>query len=108
MNRRAFLAATAGSLLAAPLAAEAQRAGKVPRIGYLHVVPRPSPFLQMLGQGLRDLGYVEDQNFAFEFRSADGKVEPNSEYSTPWMAKPLAAKPPRNSIRTIIAGTRPK
>ncbi len=75
MNRRAFLAATAGSLLAAPLAAEAQRAGKVPRIGYLHVVPRPSPFLQMLGQGLRDLGYVEDQNFAFEFRSADGKVE---------------------------------
>jgi len=65
----------AGGLLAAPLAAEAQRAGKVPRIGYLHVVPRPSPFLGMLGQGLRDLGYVEDQDFAFEYRSADGKVE---------------------------------
>jgi len=29
----------------------------------------------MLGQGLRDLGYVEDQDFAFEYRSADGKVE---------------------------------
>jgi putative ABC transport system substrate-binding protein len=76
MDRRTFIAGmSGGGLLAAPLAAEAQRAGKVPRIGYLHVVPRPSPFLQMLGQGLRDLGYVEDQNFAFEFRSADGKVE---------------------------------
>ena len=75
MPRRTFLAITAGGLLAAPLAAEAQRAGKVPRIGYLHVVPRPSPFFQMLGQGLRDLGYVEDQDFAFEYRSADGKVE---------------------------------
>jgi putative ABC transport system substrate-binding protein len=75
VDRRAFIGTIAGGLLAAPLAAEAQRAGKVPRIGYLHVVPRPLPFLQMLGQGLRDLGYVEDQDFAFEYRSADGKVE---------------------------------
>src|SRR5258707_589921 len=49
IDRRAFLGALTSGLLAAPLAAEAQRAGKVPRIGYLHVVPRPSPFLQMLG-----------------------------------------------------------
>jgi putative tryptophan/tyrosine transport system substrate-binding protein len=73
--RTALAAALFFALLAAPLDTDAQRAGKVPRIGYLHVFPRPSPFLQMLGQGLRDLGYVEDQNFAFEYRSADGKVE---------------------------------
>ncbi len=29
----------------------------------------------MLGQGLRDLGYVEDQNVAFAYRSAEGKAE---------------------------------
>ena len=29
----------------------------------------------MLGQGLRDLGYVEDQNVAFAYRSAEGKGE---------------------------------
>ena len=75
MDRRVFIGTLAGGLLAAPLAAGAQQARKVPRIGYLHVVPRPSPFFQMLGQGLRDLGYVEDQDFAFEYRSADGKVE---------------------------------
>jgi putative ABC transport system substrate-binding protein len=69
------MVAVAGGLLAAPLAAEAQRARKMPRIGYLHVVPRPSPFFQMFAQGLGDLGYVEDQNIAFEYRSADGKVE---------------------------------
>ena len=75
MERRAFIGTLAVGLLAALLAAEAQQARKVHRIGYLHVVPRPSPFLEMLGQGLRDLGYVEGQNFAFEYRSADGKVE---------------------------------
>jgi hypothetical protein len=35
MNRRAFLRALSGSLIAAPLAAEAQSAGKVWRIGFL-------------------------------------------------------------------------
>src|SRR5215831_17319819 len=75
MDRRRFLLSSLAGALAAPLDTHAQRARKVPRIGYLHAVPRPSPFFQMLGQGLRDLGYVEDQNFAFEYRSADGKVE---------------------------------
>ena len=74
-DRRTFVAIVAGGLLAAPLVVEAQRARKMPRIGYLHVVPRPSPFFQMFAQGLGDLGYVEDQNIAFEYRSADGKVE---------------------------------
>jgi hypothetical protein len=35
MDRRAFLASTGAVLLAAPLAAEAQQAGKMPRIGFL-------------------------------------------------------------------------
>ena len=35
LDRRTFLGVLTGSLLAAPLAAEAQQAGKVPRVGYL-------------------------------------------------------------------------
>ena len=35
MDRRAFLGTLAGSVLAAPLAAEAQQAARIPRLGYL-------------------------------------------------------------------------
>ena len=42
MERRTFLAMLPGSLLAAPLAAEGQQAGKVWRIGYLSFGTTPS------------------------------------------------------------------
>jgi hypothetical protein len=59
MNRRAFLTALSGSLLAAPLAAEAQQAVKLPRIGYMSVNLAAGPHLtEAFRQGLRDLGYV--------------------------------------------------
>jgi len=71
--RGALAAVLAFVILAAPLGVEAQQ--KMPRIGVLHVQALPSPFLRMLGQGLRDLGYIEGQNIAFEYRSADGNLE---------------------------------
>jgi putative ABC transport system substrate-binding protein len=74
--RRAFMAVIAGSLLAAPLAAEAQPAGKVPRIGFLGLNPGANPHLRgAFLQGLRDLGYVEGRNVVIEDRSAAGKLE---------------------------------
>ena len=77
MDRRAFLGTLAGGLLAAPLAAEAQPAGKVYRIG---VLESTSPALNAANlaafqQELRELGYVERQNYAIEYRSADGRLE---------------------------------
>ncbi len=65
------------AVLVVPLAAEAQPAAKVPRIGLLSQASRSDP--QMLGrlrafqQGLRELGYVEGQNVAIESRWAEGK-----------------------------------
>ena len=73
--RAALAAALIFSLLAAPLATSAQQTGKMPRIGFLHIPPPPSPFFEMLRQGLRDLGYIEGQNIAFEFSSAEGKLQ---------------------------------
>jgi putative ABC transport system substrate-binding protein len=61
-------------LLAAPLAAEAQPAGKVYRIGIL-VPGSTSPQIQAFREGLRDLGYVEGQNLAIEYRSAEDRLE---------------------------------
>jgi len=76
MERRTFLTALAGGLLAAPLAAEAQQATTVARIGYLSFNLATSPHLrEAFRQGLRDLGYVEGRNLVIEYRSADGKRE---------------------------------
>ena len=45
MDRRAFLVLLAGGLLAAPLAAEAQQAAKIARIGYLAANLAANPHL---------------------------------------------------------------
>src|SRR5882672_4811839 len=75
VQRRDFLIA-AGALLAAPLAAEAQQAAKIARIGHLSPNLAASPHLRdAFLQGLRDLGYVEGRNFVIEYRDAEGKVE---------------------------------
>jgi len=64
------------ALGAAPLAAEAQQAAKVARIGYLSSSLASSPRLRdAFLQGLRDLGYVEGRNVVIEYRDAEGKVE---------------------------------
>jgi len=75
-TRRAFIGALAG-LVFAPLAAEAQPAGKIYRIGMLETTSLASNAanLDAFRQGLRELGYVEGQNFVFEYRSADGRSE---------------------------------
>ena len=69
MDRRAFIGTLTGSLLAAPLAAEAQQA-RVYRIGALDTLPmaRNAANLDGFRQGLRDLGYVEGQDFVLEYR----------------------------------------
>ena len=67
------------ALLAAPLAAQAQQVGKMPRVGYLNPGSSSDPVrqrrLEALRQGLRELGYVEGQNIALELRWAEGKYD---------------------------------
>ena len=66
-------------VFAAPLAAGAQQAGKVFRIGVLGSTPPTTPEIsRVVGafpQGLRDLGYVEGRNLIIEWRWAEGRVE---------------------------------
>ena len=76
IDRREFLGALAGGLLAAQ-AAEAQPTGKVYRIGMLERTPAGINAANLDGfrQGLRELGYVEGRNLVIEYRSADGHDE---------------------------------
>ena len=71
MQRRDFITLFGGSAAAWPLA-RAQQAVKLHRIGILSPELPPPGFLEAFRQGLRELGYVEGQNIAFEVRSAEG------------------------------------
>ena len=80
MRRRAFLGTMAGGLLAAPLAAEGQPAGKVYRIGVLHLTPDLSR-MEAFRDGLGKLGYIEGQDIAILDRLAEGKVHRLPEFA---------------------------
>ncbi len=67
MERRTFMAMLTGGIVVAPLAAEAQQAAKIARIGWLAVNLVASPHTrEVFLQGLRDLGYVEGRNVVIE------------------------------------------
>jgi putative ABC transport system substrate-binding protein len=60
----------------APLVGDVQPAVKIPRIGILHPgTPPPTEGVPAFQQGLRDLGYVESQNLAIEYRYAEDRAE---------------------------------
>ena len=65
------------ALLAAPLALEAQPAGKVYRIGWFSNDRYP-PGDEAFQQGLRDLGWVEARNVVTEYRFVQGRSERES------------------------------
>ena len=73
MKKQIFAMSIGAMLVALCLSAEAQQAGKVPRIGYLADAGSSPP--QAFLQGLRELGYVEGKNVAFEYRTTEGKSE---------------------------------
>ena len=99
-TRREFIGTLTGALLAAPLAAEAQQAGKVRRIGYLDMgsAARSRPYFEAFRQGLHDLGWVEGQNIAVDVRFADGKAD---------QLPTLAAELVRLRVDVIVTSTTP-
>jgi putative ABC transport system substrate-binding protein len=76
MRRRGFLTML-GAAAIAPRLAAAQQARKFPRIGFLGN-STPTLEAKLVGsfrEGLRDLGYIENQNISIEYRWAEGKYE---------------------------------
>jgi len=75
MSNKIFYVAFSAMLLVLSMAAAAQQPKKVPRIGYLSPVDPASDFgrAEGLRLALRELGYIEGQNIAIEYRYAEGK-----------------------------------
>jgi putative ABC transport system substrate-binding protein len=85
MKRREFIALTGAAVMAWPLAARAQTAGKIWRIGALSGAARPtvletSPY-GGFSLGMRELGYVEGRDFITEWRFAEAKAERYAEFA---------------------------
>ena len=83
MKRRAFMILMGGAA-AWPLAARAQQSAKIPRIGIID----DSPIWNAFRHSLRDLGYLEGQNIAFEYRYAGGLPD-----RLAWVAAELVHRP---------------
>ena len=73
MKRREFICLVGGAAVAWPLAARAQQAGKLARIGFLSGGAGPNPNIYGFQHGLRQLGYVEGQNLVLIYRWAAGQ-----------------------------------
>jgi putative tryptophan/tyrosine transport system substrate-binding protein len=107
IGRRELLAALGGAAAAWPLAARAQQAGKLPTIGVLH----PSSLgalAERLGgfrQGLKDIGYVEGENVAIEYRWADNQLDRLPGLAARSINRPKSSRPTRkaSSIRSSQA-----
>jgi putative tryptophan/tyrosine transport system substrate-binding protein len=75
MRRREFITLLGGAAAVWPLEALTQQS-KVARIGALYIgLADAESFKKELREGLREVGYVEGQNIAFEFRSAEGRLD---------------------------------
>jgi putative ABC transport system substrate-binding protein len=75
MNRRTFIASMTLGILAAPLAAEAQRPDRIRRIGILLFSQQDLAVITPCPQELKALGYVDGKTVALEYRDAEGQYE---------------------------------
>src|SRR5215510_12064007 len=76
MRRREFISLLSGAAVGWPVAANAQQAAKIARIGYLSTdLAGSSGLREAFRQGLHDLGYVEGRNVVIEYRDAEGKMD---------------------------------
>jgi ABC-type uncharacterized transport system substrate-binding protein len=92
MRRREFMALLGGTAAAWPLAARAQQATGLPRIGFLS--PVPQSYQDQFTRGMRDLGYSVGGNVAIEYRFGGGNDE---------LLVPLAKELTQIPVRAIVA-----
>ena len=100
MRRRTFITLLGGAVVARPLAARAQQAAKVWRVGFLAGGSRPAVLATSIYggflRGMREIGLVEGKDFSMEWRFAEGRFE---------LLPDLAAELVRQNVDVIVLGT---
>src|SRR5215813_459400 len=97
MKKKITVLTLSAMLLALCASAEAQQPAKIPRIGYLSNTDAAtdSARAEVIRLALRELGYIEGQNIAIEYRYAEGKND-----RLPWLATELV----RLKVVSIVVG----
>lgn len=82
MRRREFITLIGGAATAWPVAAHAQRSGKLPTIGFFsaNTALSASRWTDAFVQRLRDLGWIEGRTVAIEYRWGEGGTEHTVEF----------------------------
>jgi putative tryptophan/tyrosine transport system substrate-binding protein len=85
VKRRKFIALLGSAAATWPLALRAQQPAKIPRIGIID----DAPMWHAFRQGLRQLGYVEGQNVAYEYRYGEGAPDRLAEVAAELVRRPV-------------------
>ncbi|MGB7010205.1 MAG: ABC transporter substrate-binding protein, partial [Pseudolabrys sp.] len=104
MKRRNFLAGLVGTTVAWPLTALAQQPA-MPVIGFLNSAS-PQPFENYVAgfrAGLKETGYVDGQNFAIEFRWAEGHYDQLPEMAADLVRRKVAVLVATGGVPTVLA-----
>jgi putative ABC transport system substrate-binding protein len=75
MTKKLFCSMLAVLVFALGLPAQAQQPAKIPKVGWLSLRPASNTGQEEIVRLLRDLGYVDGKNIAFEYRYADSKLD---------------------------------
>ena len=84
MKRREFITLIGGIAAARPLAARAQRLGKLPTVGFLGAITASfqSQHITAFVRRLRELGWIEGRTIAIEYRWAEGSSDRAAEFAS--------------------------
>src|SRR5262249_39013130 len=89
MGRRELLAALGGAAVAWPPPARAQQRAMA-LVGLLTGNQLDDRWLSAVGQGLKEVGYIEGRNAAIKYRSAGGRFDRLPGLATELVADPVA------------------
>src|SRR5262249_10148425 len=101
VRRRQFITLLGGAAAAWPLAARAQQPAKGPRVGILSpAASETAATLTAFREGIRDLGYIEGQTIALDFRLSKGVMD-----ALPALAAELVRIPVNVIVTDSTGGT---
>jgi putative ABC transport system substrate-binding protein len=104
VKRREFITLLGGAAVSCPLIARAQQPG-IPVVGFLGA-PSAAPYARYIAavhQGLKEVGYIEHQNVAMEYRWADGQYDRLPVFAADLVSRRVAVIVPIGGAPAVLA-----